>query len=296
MPILILAMKLWPPLMNKYRFMVLVLTGLTLAVSSAHAHPESHDTAPLVSEAHYLGNAGTMVINGETKLMFDPLFDHDYNTYQLVPSGIRAKMIAGTAPYDGVDVLFISHAHGDHFSAESVLEYLKAHPQVKLVAPKQAVEQLRAGLSANDFATRVISVDQTTDDSPLTLQAGTIIVEAVTIPHSGGERFAQVRNTVFRVHLTPDLRVLHLGDATIDAAPFAAKQTFWDARSNDLVFTPYWLFKDAERRVILDDHIRAKQAIGVHVPTDLSGLKERYGSALDDVDLFTKPGEVRVID
>ncbi len=241
--------------------------------------------------ARYLGNAGVMVTDGETKLLFDPLFDEGYGQYQLVPDDIRAALMAGTAPYDGVDVLFISHAHGDHFSAEPVLAFLQAHPQVKLVAPVQAVEKLEAaGLSDN---ADIIAFDQSPNDASLTLQAGAITVEAITIPHSGGTRFAHIRNTVYRVHVADDLRVLHLGDATTETAPIARQQQFWDAAENNLVFTPYWLFKNDQRRAALDLHIKPRSAIGVHVPTDLATLKQRYGTALDEVDLFTKPGEVR---
>jgi len=120
-----------------------------------------------------------------------------------------------------------------------------------------------------------------------------LTVEAITIPHSGGARMADIRNTVYRVHLDADYQVLHLGDATTENEPFAEQQVFWDAQSNELVFTPYWLFKNPQRRANLGTHVRPLRAIGVHVPVDLAGLKTRYGAALDEVDLFTKPGEVR---
>ncbi|VAV88316.1 hypothetical protein MNBD_ALPHA06-453 [hydrothermal vent metagenome] len=252
------------------------------------------NTNPPQRAAYYLGNAGVMVVDQQTKLLFDPLFGEGYNTYQLVPKPILTAIIAGTAPYDGIDVVFISHAHGDHFSAKPVLAYLQANPAVKLVAPQQAVDKLlAAGMSAQAIASRVIPINQQTGDAPISVQAGSIQVEAITIPHSGGERFKAVRNTVYRVEMAENLRVLHLGDATIENAPFAGQQAFWDRQNNDLVFTPYWLFKDAARRKNLDAHVRPIRAIGVHVPTALSNLKKRYGTALDDVDLFTRPGEVR---
>jgi len=206
-------------------------------------------------------------------------------------------MMAGLPPYDDVDVLLVSHAHGDHFSADLVLSYMRKNPTVKLVAPKQAVDKLiRVGISETDLATRVTAIDQQTADKAITVQIGSILIEAITIPHSGGQRFADVRNTVYRVHLQNSYQVIHLGDATTQNPPFAEQQTFWDQQSNDLLLTPYWLFKNSQRQANIDTHIRPHRSIGIHVPTALSDLKKRYGNALDEVDLFTKPGETRDLD
>jgi len=247
--------------------------------------------------AHYLGNAGVMISDGETKLLFDPLFEQNFHIYQKVPASLQAKMLSGEAPYDGVDVLLISHAHGDHFSADMILAYMSANPLVKLVAPKQAVDKLlKVGLSKTDMTTRVTSIDQQIADKPIIVQIGSITIEAITIPHSGGQRFADVRNTVYRVHLQNQYQVIHLGDATIENPPFAEQQEFWDEQSNELLLTPYWLFKNPQRQANIDTHIRPHRSIGIHVPTALHELKKRYGSALDEVDLFTKPGEERSLD
>lgn len=268
--------------------------GACTAPTSLPSAAEIQAADPMARSAQYLGNAGVMITDGQTKILFDPLFDQGFNTYQLVPPAIRDPLMAGTKPFDGVDLLLISHAHGDHFSAKQVLAYLKANPAVKLVAPAQAVVQLsKAGLSPNDLDERVMVIDQKIGAPPVFVQAGAITIEAITIPHSGGERFASVRNTVYRVDLGEQYHVLHLGDATIENPPFAAQQVFWDAQSNDLVLTPYWLFKNQQRQVNLDLHVQPLRAIGIHVPTALSALKQRYGTALDEVDLFTRPGEVR---
>jgi len=262
-------------------------------IEAATKETHQHEIDENHRQAHYLGNAGVMAEDGETKLLFDPLFEENFDNYQLVPPRIKGALMMGTAPYNDIDVLFISHAHGDHFSAATVLAYLQSFPQTKLVAPKQAITKLlAAGLTNTE---QVFSIDQSPTDPPALIQVGNIFIEAVTIPHSGGKRFAEVRNTVYRVHMNKDLRVLHLGDATTQTEPFAVHKVFWDREINNVVFTPYWLYKNPQRRAALDLYIRPKQAIAIHVPTALSDLKRRYGNALDDVDLFTKPGEVRVL-
>ena len=69
---------------------------ISLAVSPfALAHP-AHPT-----ETTYLGNEGIMVGDGDTTILFDPLFPNGFGTYQLVPEEVRLALLARTTP--GVD-------------------------------------------------------------------------------------------------------------------------------------------------------------------------------------------------
>lgn len=81
--------------------LVTSLAGLNLA--------QAHD-----STAQYMANEGLMVVHGDTKVIFDPLFRNDYGQYLLLPPEMEAALFAGEAPFDGVDAIFISHHHGDH--------------------------------------------------------------------------------------------------------------------------------------------------------------------------------------
>lgn len=49
--------------------------------------------------ATYLANAGVMIANGETKIIFDPLFRNDYGLYQLVALDMEDALMAGHAPF-----------------------------------------------------------------------------------------------------------------------------------------------------------------------------------------------------
>lgn len=278
--------------------------ALTVFVSCVWAVACGHEgslptSAVPVAPAHedgitYLANAGVMVRQGDTGFLFDPLFDHSYGLYQLLPDDLRRKLMAGEPPFDDVDVVFITHAHGDHFSADAIARFLTSHPQVKLVAPQQAIDlMVKDGVDMQAFTGRVHAIDRAVGAAVFHDKVSGLKVEAVTVPHSGGAQFADVRNTAYRITLSSGLHVLHLGDATIESQPFADRQKYWDRVGNDLVFTPYWLFKNKARRVIPEQIIRAKTRYGVHVPVDLEKLKFRYGTALDDVDLFTRPGETR---
>ncbi|WP_158548551.1 MBL fold metallo-hydrolase [Parvularcula marina] len=275
------------------------LTALGFLSGIAAAHPSDGEQ----TTAHFLANEGVMIVDGETKILFDPLFRHDYANYQNLPDDIRAKLFAGEAPYDGVDVVFISHAHGDHFTASEVNDYLAAQPQVLLVAPTQAVAMLRQGAGweasfedritvmapeyegePNSFAHVVVTEDgvgSTTEES--------ITASAVRIPHAGGARMKDVENIVYRVTLNEGATVMHLGDAAPEREAHAPQTDFYQKIRTHMAFVPDWFFAalggEATREML-----NADKAVGIHVQVVVpQGLIE------SGEDYFSKPGETRAI-
>jgi glyoxylase-like metal-dependent hydrolase (beta-lactamase superfamily II) len=85
-------------------------------------------------QAQYLANAGVMVAKGDTKVLFDPFFRNDYGAYDLVPSDLEQAVLDGVPPFDGIDAVFVSHNHDDHFDAEILVAYLNRWPDVELYA------------------------------------------------------------------------------------------------------------------------------------------------------------------
>lgn len=100
---------------------------------------------------------------------------------------MEQALFAGAAPFDGIDAVFISHHHGDHFSPEDMVRLMQAQPDIQLYAPNQAVIAMRSD-SANDDAAifnRITAVNLAYKDAPITLEMEGLLIEAVRIPHSG---------------------------------------------------------------------------------------------------------------
>jgi len=278
--------------------------GYQRAAADASWHAIQHFLGSAVShasedaEAQYLANTGVMISRGETRILFDPLFRNTYGIYDAVPADVEAALFAGTAPFDEVDAVFISHHHEDHFDPALILRLLAQRTTIDLYAPEQAASAVRRLVSdANDpVLQRVHGLDLENGDDPEKLVVGSLLIEAVRIPHTGWpQRHPNVENIVFRVTLDDSITVMHFGDADTDDAHFARHPEHWRERHTDFAMPPYWFFLSEGGRAILDQRIGASHTIGVHVSNDVPDVPEQRSEELRDVDLFTQPGELRRI-
>ncbi len=268
---------------------VIALAASLICVSAAlsapvHAHPVADDPAT----AHFLANEAVLIEAGETKILFDPLFTNSYNTYPLIPAEMKAAMMAGEAPFDGVDAVFVSHVHGDHFDAEEMNAYLARHGEVIVVAPLQArLEMQRAAGWSDAFDARLRIMPFVSQAQALSLADGAIEITAVHIPHAGGPGRAHIQNMAYRVTLNDAATVMHLGDATPEMPAYDSQADHFQARRTDRAFPPYWLISrwggDTVRA-----QLNADEITGIHVPIRLP-----IEVTASREDFFTQSGETR---
>ena len=272
-----------------------MLPRVYLCLSAALMFPAIHASAAENGRVTYLANTGLLVESGDTKVLFDPLFRNSYGHYQLLPADLEQDLLAGLPPFDGVDAVFISHFHGDHFDAQAIATYLRAQAAVILFAPQQAIDELEFFVDAEDskVRNRLRSVDLDYGEPAQVLSEGDIDVEAFHIPHSGWpQRRPDVQNIAFRVTLNDGPVVLHMGDADTRPEHFANDAEQWDAQSIDMAFPPYWYFMSANGRSVLTETLQPGSAVGVHVPVELDAETRE---SVRDFDLFRRPGETRDI-
>jgi len=277
--------------MNRFKrtlFSVIIICLVSICATVSYAHEDKHEGNGL--SAIYLGNEGVLISTAVGKVLFDPFFHNDYGSYQLVPESIRKDIFDGNAPYDDIDVIIISHAHGDHFSAEDSLAYLQKHEKTKLLAPQQAISLVQALEGSDELASQLIAVKLSLGDQPKNNSLGAIEVESVRIPHAGWPSRKDVSNLVHRVSFRGKLSVIHMGDADPNDIHFKPYKSHWEKSKSSLAFPPYWFFTSKQGPMILSKRINTDKSVGVHVPTDVpSDLKESGG------DYFSKPGEHRNI-
>ncbi|MGH9334890.1 MAG: MBL fold metallo-hydrolase, partial [Vicinamibacteria bacterium] len=213
------------------------------------------------AKAHYLANEGVLIVSDETRIAFDPLFRNDFGTYRLLPKELERALFAGEPPFTGLDAVFISHYHEDHFSPGDVLRLLTEREDVRLYAPAQAVSQMRSLAAADDGTTdlfsRVTEIRLEYKDPPVVIEAGDLIVEAVRIPHSGWpDQRQDVENIAYRVTLDESTTVVHLGDADAREVHFAHDASYWERRPLDMAFPPFWYLQSEEGRRVLEERLQ----------------------------------------
>lgn len=275
---------------------VLLIGGCTASAQNS----EPPEPVAAHAEAMYIANEGVLITRGDTKIMFDPLFDNTYGHYLAVPAQMRLSMMTGTAPFDGVDAVFISHFHGDHFAPVMMLEYLKANPDIQLVGPRQAIDGFldETPLQEGDpLFDRMTAIDMKYGDAPVRFALDDIAVEAAYIPHSGWPtRRLNIQNLAFRVTLGEDTTVLHMGDADINDQHYASQVEYWERIPTDMAFPPYWYLQTDTGRFILKERIGAKHSVGTHVPANIPKRDEDRPDDFKGLDIFTEPGETRKIE
>jgi len=248
--------------------------------------------------AHYIANMGAMIEHGQTKIVFDPLFRNDFDTYDGVPAKIEAALLAGVEPWNSIDAVFISHYHEDHFDPATILKLLGAQQTIELFGPEQAAAAIRELLvdPEDPLRERVHGLSLKNGGAAIDIEFGPLLIEAIRVPHAGWPgSHEDVENIIFRVTLDSETTVMHFGDADPVDEHYSEHPEHWKERQTHFAMPPYWFFFSNEGRQILGDRIGALDVVGMHVPTKVPDDAANRSENLQDVDLFTQPGETRDI-
>lgn len=91
----------------------------------------------------YLGNCGFLFENQSSKVLIDP-FGTEYGNYFYLPTPETARNIEeSNDPFDDIDLVLITHIHGDHFNPFVAERFLQKNKKVKLICPRQVFEQIK---------------------------------------------------------------------------------------------------------------------------------------------------------
>ena len=263
--------------------------ALAVAVALLPRLAFAHDGA----SARYLGNEGVLVARGDTKILFDAFYAESFGgEYSLVREPDQSAMMQSQPPFDGVDAIFISHIHPDHFNSRLTIAYMRANPAVRLYAGIDVVGAIRAADASSDpLMKRVVPVHVVPGAEPQRFSVDGLEIEAFPIPHNGG---GPTPNYAFRVALDQRTSVFHLGDADPADRHYAPYQGDFDARPTDVAFPPYWMLLDASGKRVLEQRIRPRKVIGIHAGSEVRADPDRARSEAGS-DLFVEPGEKRPI-
>jgi L-ascorbate metabolism protein UlaG (beta-lactamase superfamily) len=138
---------------------ILALPILPLWPAKIHKTVKKGDSNREPLELTQIANSGVMLAAGKSKVLIDALFDKPHPDYKSPAPETLEKIMAGTAPFDGVDLVLVTHNHSDHFAAPLVVRYLEAFPGATLMAPADAVAEMRKEAGWTKIAPHVVSFD-----------------------------------------------------------------------------------------------------------------------------------------
>jgi L-ascorbate metabolism protein UlaG (beta-lactamase superfamily) len=197
-------------------FSCLALSGVAI---------ETPDRPPAV-DVMYVANEGFLIEIGSKRILIDAMIDHEPIAYNHVPDeDTLSRMRNALPPFDDLDLLLVTHFHRDHFSSGPVLDHLRANPTAVLVAPTQAVTELRvADPELDRLGARIRELSLELFESADLTEAG-IRVRAMRFRHSryletdeetGAQidRHAGVENLVYLIEVD-GVKLVHLGDAVL---------------------------------------------------------------------------------
>lgn len=181
----------------------------------------------------YVANEGVLLVSGGRKVLVDALFDRPNPAYYAPSPADRAKM-SDESPFDGVDLVLVTHGDSDHFDAALVARYMAAVARPVLIAPADAVAALRRTPEWGRIAPRVIALDLKAGETHRRAIAG-IAVTVLRTLHSG-DRDSPM-NLVYIVEMN-GWRVFHEGDAPADTA--MCEQFVLGEKPVDLALVSHW--------------------------------------------------------
>lgn len=240
------------------------LAGIAFAAVTAFIiPPRSQGTqAPGGVSVTFLANEGVMLSSGTRKVLIDGLFLKYETGYAIPADSTRSALERSSAPFNAVDLILVTHRHGDHFHPAPVAAHLRANPRAVLLTSKQVIDSLRRYPPARALVAPRVLARTTAPGARRREVVNGIPVELLGLPH-GGRRHRRVEHLGYVVELG-GRRVLHVGDAEFTEAAFAPFRL--DTARIDVALLPSWAVTSREGRQVIERWIRPRQVVAFHLP------------------------------
>jgi L-ascorbate metabolism protein UlaG (beta-lactamase superfamily) len=119
-----------------------ILTICTLAILAVATFAQSNESIQS-ARVTYLANTGFMVEVGETKMLFDAMFQNGMDRYLTPEETTVEQMKLALPPFDNVEMIFVTHMHSDAFDPYLTIQHMLHNKQAKLFCPQQVINKLK---------------------------------------------------------------------------------------------------------------------------------------------------------
>ncbi len=236
----------------------------------------------------HLANEGLLIRSGGQALLIDGLF-RPYRVYAHLPPDQSRALEAAQSPFEGADLILVSHIHGDHFHPQSVSNYLSSQDGAILASSEQATAAVRSVLRRDEaLRKRLIDITPAVGKKEKR-KFGKIEVTFLGLRH-GAERHSWVQNLGHLIRMGGKT-LLHVGDAELSSANFRPFKL--SKEKIDVAFLPYWYLLSEEDRQLVGEQIAPRRIAAMHVlPSEAEEVCKKIGQALPDAICLKEPLQV----
>ena len=230
-----------------------IAAALLLGAASEPAPARSAQPGVTIT---FLANEGVLLEGGGKRVLVDALFQK-YETSFAVPSaGTQRALAAAQPPFAEVDLVLVTHRHGDHFHPAPVVAHLQADPGAVLLASAQVVDSLRGRLPADGSLAPRIQARTIPTGTRRRETVNGVTVELLGLRHHDLQHLGYVVEIGGR-------RVLHVGDTDDAAASFPPFRL--DTMQIDVALLPHWMVRDRAGLRAVQRWVRPRQVVAFHV-------------------------------
>jgi L-ascorbate metabolism protein UlaG (beta-lactamase superfamily) len=278
-------------------FTIILLTASLITVSALDAQTKKsmRSLTKTNCTVTYVANEGFLIETKNHKILIDALFGNIKGDWCDQPDdSVLTKMINGTAPFDNIDLIFVSHAHVDHFNRQMVIDFLKNNKKTILVCPEQVNMSLKLNSDYSIVSGRINAFKPgETFDTSLTLNK--LKVRALRINHSSYFQKDSLSGEFVNIHKDVEnmayiieqdgFTFLHTGDGTP-----ADKQHFEVYKIRNKAFDITFLdriFLNTQGIDIINDFIQTRYLVYMHIePKNKASYKAMRNIPGDKYKLF----------
>ena len=140
----------------------------------------------------YLENCGFLYENNKSKVLVDPFGTEFGNFFYLPTEATQKHIVNGNIPFNNIDLLLITHFHGDHFNAKLAESFLLNNRKAKMICPSQVYTQMKDSCSSFiQIKSQIISPNLCINESKK-IKINNILVTAIRMQHGTNRSLKEV--------------------------------------------------------------------------------------------------------
>ena len=209
-----------------------------------------------------LANEGFILGDGKsTRVMIDGMVVEPYSVYGGLPADYVSDFNSANGPFARINLVLVSHQHHDHNQPEHACKFIQNSIGV-LATSQQVIDLMRERCRPFILSSPRVQVVDPQYGEPINMQVGDASVTIFLLSHGSG-KYASLDNYGHLVELG-GMRVLHIGDAAMEAADFnTAGVADMDV---DIALIPFWYFQPGPGGAMVRKFLTAKHMIATHIP------------------------------